>query len=104
MNLSGANPQIVVGRPLAMPGIQPDGLLFAAAAGAPPDSTDPVDRATLQAAAALGDIRAWRWAITLDRLRGAATVSLPSMACPTEAQRMWRAGISLPSSPCAGST
>jgi len=57
MNLSGANPEIVLGRPLAMPGIKPDGLLFAAAAGAAPDSADPVDRAASQAAAALGDIR-----------------------------------------------
>jgi len=58
MNPFGPKPEIVLGRPLAMPGVKPEGLLLAAAAGAAPDSADPVDRATLLAAAAAGDIRA----------------------------------------------
>ena len=57
MNPFAAKPEILLGRPLAMPGVRTDAVLLAAAAGAAPASSDPVDRATLQAAAAMGDIR-----------------------------------------------
>lgn len=54
--MSTAHPmQIVVSRPMAMPGDDASRLLAIAAAGAEPASADPVDRAAIRAAAEAGE-------------------------------------------------